>query len=110
LRNNIARLYVTVMLPLFTDLLDRLRELNQAGVDARLAWYDDADTDSMVLVEMEAENLGRLERWLEVAAEDPGAGIVARPQPFAVRAYRTSLRRAVMLGMVACAVVSPVRQ
>jgi hypothetical protein len=52
------------MLPLFTDLTDPLLELRQFGIDAELAWAADLDSDALVLVQPDRENLGRLERFL----------------------------------------------
>ena len=65
-RNTVVTLltYMRVMLALFTDLPDPLRDLRRLGIDARLAWRADEDHPAMVLVGADAANLSRLEGWL----------------------------------------------
>jgi hypothetical protein len=52
------------MLALMTDIPDPLAEFRTLGIDARIAWSSDYDSDAMVLVAPEPENLRRLDRWL----------------------------------------------
>ena len=49
---------------MFTDLPDPMTELRRFGVEARVLWHGDMDVDALVYVVPDAENLGRLERWL----------------------------------------------
>jgi hypothetical protein len=59
------------MLPLFISMLDPIGKLNQAGIDASLAWGADWDSDALVMVQADAENLGRLERFLARPMPEP---------------------------------------
>jgi hypothetical protein len=54
---------IAAMLALFTapELIPTLRD---AGIDARLAWHSDHDSDALVMVPAEPENLRKLDQWL----------------------------------------------
>ncbi len=51
------------MLPLVCDP-ELLASLRAAGVDAWPAWDADGDSDALVMVEADRENLNRLKQWL----------------------------------------------
>jgi hypothetical protein len=51
------------MLAVRTDHSNPLAEFRRLGIDARLAWHGDHDSDALVLVEPDPEDLRRLRMW-----------------------------------------------